>query len=75
MTRLKLKIILVRLEIVLILMQGRCMICAECTKGSESFWTHPMVLLVDVGHVESSFGLFRDIVSVGAREEHGLHQK
>ena len=27
---------------------------------------HPMVLLGDVGHVESGFGLFRDSVSVGA---------
>jgi hypothetical protein len=27
---------------------------------------HPMVLLGDVSHVESYFGLFRDIVSVSA---------
>jgi hypothetical protein len=27
----------------------------------------PMVLLGDVGHVESHFSLFRDSVSVGAR--------
>ena len=53
MKRLKLKIVLVRLEIVLILMQDRCMVCAECTIGSKSFWTHPMELLGDVGHVES----------------------
>jgi hypothetical protein len=33
----------------------------------ESFWTRPMVLLGDVGHVESFFSLFGDGVSVGAR--------
>ena len=55
------------IEIVLILTQDRCMVCAERTIGSKSFWTHPMELLGDVGHVESCFGPFRDIVSVGAR--------
>jgi hypothetical protein len=34
---------------------------------SESFWTHPMVLLGDVGQVEACFGLFRDSVHLGAR--------
>ena len=33
----------------------------------KSFGTHPMKLLVDMGHVESRFGLFGDNVSVGAR--------
>jgi hypothetical protein len=32
-----------------------------------SFWTHPMELLGDVGHVESCFGPFGDGVSVSAR--------
>ena len=36
-------------------------------KAQKSFWTHPMVLLGDVGHVESCFGAFGDGVSVGAR--------
>jgi hypothetical protein len=31
------------------------------------FWTHPMELLGDMGHVESHFSTFRDGVSVGAR--------
>ena len=35
MTRLKWKLILVRLEIVLILTQDRCMVCDEHTIGSE----------------------------------------
>jgi hypothetical protein len=34
-TRLKWKLVLVHLEIVLILTHDRCMICAECTVGSE----------------------------------------
>jgi hypothetical protein len=32
--RLRCKVILVRLEIVLILTQDRCMVCAKCTIGS-----------------------------------------
>ena len=39
-----------------------------------SFWTHPMELLGDVGHVEPCFGPFGDDVSVGARQVHGLNQ-
>jgi hypothetical protein len=60
------------LEIVLILMQDRCTVWANCTKGSEIIWTHRMELLGDVGHVESHFGQFGDSISVGAREVHGL---
>ena len=30
-----------------------CTVCARRTIGSISFWTHPMELLGDVGHVES----------------------
>jgi hypothetical protein len=33
-----------------------------------------MELLGDVGHLESHFGLFRDSVSVGARQVNGLRQ-
>ena len=33
----------------------------------KSFWTHPMELLGDVGHVESHFIPFGDSVSVGAK--------
>jgi hypothetical protein len=52
-TRLKWKLVSVHLEIVLILTQDRCTVCAECTIGSEIFWTHEMELLGDVGLVES----------------------
>ena len=47
------KLILVCLEIVLILTQDRCTVCAERTIGSETFWTHSMERLGDLGHVES----------------------
>jgi hypothetical protein len=60
-------LILVCLEIVLILMQDRCTICAERTISSEMFWTHPMECLGDMGHAKSRFGTFGDSVSVGAR--------
>ena len=53
MTRLKWKLVSVRLEVVLILTQDRCIVCAKRSVGSEIIWMHPMVLLGDVGHVES----------------------
>ena len=43
-------------------------------QAQKSFWTHLMVLLGDVGPVESQFGAFGYGVSVGARQVHGLHQ-
>jgi hypothetical protein len=64
-TRLKWKLILVHLEVVPILTQDMCTVCAERTIGS--VWTHPMELLRDVGHVESCFGPFEGGVSVRAR--------
>ena len=65
--RIKWKLILVHLEIVLILTQDRCTVCAECTIGSEIILDAPDGLLVDVGHVESHFIPFGDIFSVCAR--------
>jgi hypothetical protein len=46
------------LEIVLIMMQDRCMVYAEHTTGSKSFWTPLIEFFADVGHVESHFSLF-----------------
>ena len=60
-------LISVNLEIVLILTQDRCPVCAERTIGWKSFWMLPMELLGDVGHVEPRFDPFGDSVSVGAR--------
>ena len=72
MTRLKWKLVSVRLETVLILTQDRCMVCAKCTIHSEIIWTHPMEHQGGVGRVESCFGPFGDTVSVGARYVHGF---
>ena len=65
MTRLKWNLVSVRLEIVLVLVQDRCTICAE--QGLEIVSEHTMELLGDEAQVESRFGLFGDSVSVGAR--------
>ena len=50
----------------IILTQDRCMVCDKCTIGSK-FVSDTMILLGDVGHVESCFGPFGDSVSVSAR--------
>ena len=50
---------------VLILMQDRCMVCAEHTIGIEIVLETPMKLLGDIGHMESCVGLF-GAISVGA---------
>ena len=57
----------VRLEAVLVSVQDRCTVCAKRTIGSETFWTHPMVLLVDEAQVEARFGPFGDITNPDAR--------
>ena len=67
MTMLKWKLVLVRLEIVLILTQDNYTVCVERAIGSGIVRTHPMKLLGDVGQVESHFFLFGDSVSVGVR--------
>ena len=56
----------VHLEIVLIMTQDRCTVCAERTKAWKSFWAHPMVLLGDMSHVEVRFGPFGDSVNLDA---------
>jgi hypothetical protein len=72
-TRLRWKLNSVCLEILGILTQDRCIVCAEHTTGSEIIF-HSMELLGDVGHVESHIGPSRDSVSVDARWVHGLRQ-
>ena len=66
-TRLKWKLVLVRLEIVLILTQDRFTVCVERNIGPEIVLHAPVELLGDVGHVESLFFPFGGSVSVGAR--------
>jgi len=58
---------LVRLEAVFESVQDRCTVCAKRTIGSETFWTHPMVLLGDEAQVEARFGPFGDIANPDAR--------
>jgi hypothetical protein len=55
------------LEIVQFLMQDRSLVCTNVPQAQKSFWTDPIEHLGDVGHVESYFGPFGDIVSIGAR--------
>ena len=66
-TRLKWKLVSILSDIVLILTRDRCIVCAKRSVGSEIIWMHPMVLLGDVGNVESRFGSFGDSVGVGVR--------
>ena len=59
-------LISVYLEIVLILTQDRCTVCAERTISSKINLDAPDGIVRDVGHVESCFVPFRESVSVGA---------
>ena len=54
------------LEIVLILAQDRCTVCAERSVGSKIILDAQMELLGDVDLVESHFDPFGDNVSVDA---------
>jgi hypothetical protein len=61
--RLKWKLISVHLEIVLILTEDRCTVCAECTIGSEIVldvplhqW-HSMSLVLPVGATEEALAI------------------
>ena len=50
----------VRLEMVLVSVQDRCMVCAKRTIGSQTILDAQMVLLGDEAQVQAHFGLFRD---------------
>jgi hypothetical protein len=65
--RLVWKLILMRLEIVLILTQDRCTVCAKRTMDQKSFWTYPMVRLGDEAQVEAHFSPFGDSAYHDAR--------
>ena len=54
-----------RLEIVLVLVQERCMVCAKRTIGLEIILDAQMVLIDDEAQVEARFGPFGNSVSVG----------
>ena len=55
------------LDTVLVSVPDKCTVCAKHTMAQKSFWTRPMELLDDVGHVESRSDPFGDSVSVAAR--------
>ena len=57
----------VRLEMVLVSVQDRCMVCAKRTIGPETILDAPMVLLGDEAQAQARFGLFRDSTSLDAR--------
>ena len=57
----------IRLEMVLMSVQDRCMLCAKRTIGSETVLDAPMVLLGDEAQVEARFGLFGDSANVDSR--------
>ena len=67
MIRLKWKLVSIRLEIVLILTQDRCMVCAERTIGSEIILAAPDDTPRDEGQVKAHFSPFRDSVNLSAR--------
>ena len=56
-----------RLEIVLVSVQDRCMVCAKRTIGSETILDAPLVLLGDEAQLQARFGLFRDSTSLDTR--------
>ena len=65
--RLKWKPDLVYLEIVLILTQDSCIVCAERTIGTEVILDARVGTPGDVGHVHTRFSPFGDSVIVGVR--------
>ena len=67
MTRVMSNHVFVHLEMVLVLVQDRCTVCAKRTIGSETFWRHSMVLLGDEAQVQARFSLFRDSTSLDVR--------
>ena len=64
--RLKWKLVSVRLEIVLILTEARCIVCTERTRGSEIVLDALVVPLGDEAQVEARFGPFGDSANVVA---------
>ena len=55
------------LEIVLVWVQDRCMVCAKRTIGLDIVFNAPMVLLGDEAQVEARFSPFGDSANLYAR--------
>ena len=56
-----------RLEIVLVLVQDRCMVCAKRTIGLDIVFNAPMVLLGDEAQLEARFSPCGDSANLDAR--------
>jgi NADH:ubiquinone oxidoreductase subunit F (NADH-binding) len=67
-------LVLVCLEMLLVLVQDSCMVCAECTLGSKIVLDTLNALLGDEAHLEAHFGPFRDCANLDARSVHGLRR-
>ena len=61
------KLVSIRLEIVLVLVQDRCTVCAKHTIGLDINFNSPMVLLGDEAQVEARFSSFGDSSNLDAR--------
>ena len=64
----------VRLEMVIVLVQDRCTVCAKRTIGSNIVLDAPDVLLGDEAQLEARFGPFGDSANLDARSVHGLRR-
>ena len=60
-------LVLDRLEIVLVSVEDRCMVCAKRTTGSDIVFNALMVLLGDEDQVEAPFSPFGDSANLDAR--------
>ena len=67
MTRLKWKLISVLLDIVLVSVEDRCMVCAKRCIGLDIVFNATMVLLGDEAQVEAPFSPFRDSANLDTR--------
>ena len=56
-----------RLDIVLVSVEDRCMVCAKRTIGSDIVFNVPMVLLGDEAQVEASLSPFGDSANLDTR--------
>ena len=61
------KLVLVRLEIVLVSVQDRCTVCAKRTIGLDIVFNAPMAFLGDEAQVEAHFNPCGDSANLDAR--------
>ena len=61
------KLVSNHLEIVLVSVQDRCMVCTKRTIGSDIAFNEPIVILGDEAQVEAPFSPFGDSANLVAR--------